>query len=108
MWHRVEAQNTLSGVAHAACAAHAVLLVGEEGCAPLPRQLRPKSRHRMHGLLPEQEAREADARGARCDEEATDAPEDFSVSARLGRAFVDGYNCVDEDELRRVCGVAPW
>ena len=56
--------------------------------------------------MPGQEACEADARGMRGDEEATDAPEDFGASARLGRAYVDGYNCVDEEELRRVCGVS--
>ena len=50
-----------------------------------------------------QEACEAEARGMRGEDEA-DQPEDF-ISARLGRAFVDGYGCTDEEELRRVCGV---
>ena len=27
-------------------------------------------------------------------------------AGRLARAFVDGYNCMNEEELRRVCGVA--
>ncbi len=51
----------------------------------------------------EQEACEAEARGMRGEDEA-DQPEEF-ISASLGRAFVDGYGCSNEDELHRVCGV---
>ncbi|EIE26420.1 hypothetical protein COCSUDRAFT_39523 [Coccomyxa subellipsoidea C-169] len=53
-----------------------------------------------------EEAREMDVRDTKGEESSTDHFEDFSTAGRLARAYVDGYNCTNEEELRRLCGVA--
>ncbi|BDA41000.1 F-box protein SKIP31 [Coccomyxa sp. Obi] len=49
---------------------------------------------------------EMDMRDKQGDEGAYDYQEDFSTAGRLARAYVAGYNCTNEEELRQVCGVA--
>ncbi|KAK9916678.1 hypothetical protein WJX75_005692 [Coccomyxa subellipsoidea] len=49
-----------------------------------------------------EEAREMDVRDTKGEEGACDHMEDFSTAGRLARAYVDGYNCTNEEELRRL------